>query len=196
VIWPPGRGVDRSWRAGAIASLDEWQPKAIQALGEPWASMGEKSNPIQIGSLIRKLTGGLASREPLYAVWEVWESTVGQLVARHTWPSRLRDGILIVAVDSSTWMHELHYQKRALCKRLTQAVPQLRINDLYLVMKESCPEPPQPEEAGQQSAKPGDAPAAPVAPQLDRHEGRLGEKELDSLLQRWMTAWQNKRRDG
>ena len=52
--------------------------------------------------------GGSRDALPLASVTAVWQSVVGDAVARQAWPLRIgRDGTLHVATTSSTWAFEL-----------------------------------------------------------------------------------------
>jgi len=46
-----------------------------------------------------------------YGLWKSWDKMVGQNVARHCQPDRLKDGILFLKVNSSVWMQQLQFMK-------------------------------------------------------------------------------------
>lgn len=95
--------------------------------------MASGSKPTLIGELIRRLTHEFVEGHPLYAVWQVWRSEVGEPVARHARPIRLRRGVLTVAVNGSAWMQELHFMKRHLVSQLQEAVPAAGVKEIFLV---------------------------------------------------------------
>ncbi len=95
--------------------------------------MGSASKPMPIGELIRELTHRFVEGHPLYAVWQVWRSEVGEEVARHARPIRLRRGVLTVAVSGSAWMQEVHFMKSRLVERLREAVPGAGLKEIFLV---------------------------------------------------------------
>jgi len=86
-----------------------------------------------IGELIRQLRHQFVEGHPLYAVWQVWRSEVGEEVARHARPLRLRRGVLTVAVRGSAWMQEVHFMKCHLLARLREAVPAAGVKEIFLV---------------------------------------------------------------
>lgn len=71
-----------------------------------------------------------------YAVWQCWDSEVGDAIARRAQPARFRNGILFVTVESHTWMQELQFLKEdiraKLNARLGETDPPL-IRDVYFV---------------------------------------------------------------
>jgi hypothetical protein len=51
-----------------------------------------------------------------------WKDVVGEEIARHTMGSALRDGELLVYVDSATWANELSMMSEHLRERLNEAL--------------------------------------------------------------------------
>ena len=50
-------------------------------------------------------------------IWELWQKSVGETIAKEAKPGAFKDGILIVHVSSSVWMQQLTFLKRdILCK--------------------------------------------------------------------------------
>ena len=69
-----------------------------------------------------------------YPIWAEWEAIVGETVARHARPRRLRGAILVVAVDGPDWMHELHFMKREVAERINDRLGRAVVRDVYLVL--------------------------------------------------------------
>ncbi len=45
-------------------------------------------------------------------IWDIWETAVGQPVALNAKPHSFRDGVLIVHVSSSSWIHQLKFLEK------------------------------------------------------------------------------------
>ncbi|MBW3615252.1 MAG: DUF721 domain-containing protein [Actinobacteria bacterium] len=71
-----------------------------------------------LDSLARRL--GAPTASALGAVFSRWEEAVGPMVAIHSRPVSLRDGVLSVAVDQPPWATQLRYLTTTLLARLDQ----------------------------------------------------------------------------
>jgi predicted nucleic acid-binding Zn ribbon protein len=60
---------------------------------------------------------GLHDRVAGWRAVEEWAEVVGTPIARHSRAASFRDGILLVEVEGSAWMHELGVLKRELVRR-------------------------------------------------------------------------------
>lgn len=60
--------------------------------------------------------------EVLSAVLTGWPQVVGEAVAAHTRPRTLRQGVLVVEVDSPEWATQLRYLEEDLLRRLGRSV--------------------------------------------------------------------------
>ena len=80
-------------------------------------------------SLIRDISQnhGFAGRLYEYRLQKQWKALVGEVVASHTWPTRIKFRKLHVAVDNSVWLHQLMYLKTTLMENI-----QARMEDLHL----------------------------------------------------------------
>ena len=80
-------------------------------------------------SLIRDISQshGFAVRLCEYRLQKQWKALVGEVVAAHTWPARIKFRKLHVAVDNSVWLHQLMYLKTTLMENI-----QARMEDLHL----------------------------------------------------------------
>lgn len=45
-------------------------------------------------------------------IWDIWETAVGQPIALNAKPHAFRDGVLIVHVSSSSWIHQLKFLEK------------------------------------------------------------------------------------
>ena len=59
-----------------------------------------------------------------------WRGIVGEVLAAHTWPTRIRFRKLFVAVENSVWLHQLMYLKATLLEKIQSKSPDLYLNDI------------------------------------------------------------------
>ena len=55
---------------------------------------------------------------------------MGEVVAAHTWPARIKFRKLHVAVDNSVWLHQLRYLKATLLENIQAQMEELQIEDI------------------------------------------------------------------
>ena len=65
-----------------------------------------------------------------YRLQTQWRGIVGEVLAAHTWPTRIRFRKLFVAVGSSVWLHQLTYVKPTLLEKIQSEAPDLFLNDI------------------------------------------------------------------
>jgi len=94
------------------------------------------NRPSRLADVLRTTLERLPDAQRLadHAVWMHWEAVAGATLARHARPERLRNGVLVVAVDSAEWMQELQFHKRELRERLNARLGRAALRDLFLVL--------------------------------------------------------------
>lgn len=65
-----------------------------------------------------------------YRLQTQWRGIVGEVLAAHTWPTRIRFRKLFVAVGNSVWLHQLIYVKPTLLEKIQSEAPDLFLNDI------------------------------------------------------------------
>ncbi|MXX09911.1 MAG: DUF721 domain-containing protein [Nitrospira sp. SB0675_bin_23] len=83
-------------------------------------------------SLIEEISQshGFASRLWEYRLQRQWKGIVGEVVAAHTWPTRIKFRKLHVAVDNSVWLHQLRYLKATLLESIQTQMEELQLEDI------------------------------------------------------------------
>lgn len=71
-----------------------------------------------------------------YALWAIWDDTVGPTVARNARPEKIRNGTLFVRVRASTWMQQLPYMKDLLVEKLNQRLEREVVTNVFFVVGE------------------------------------------------------------
>lgn len=69
-----------------------------------------------------------------YAVWSVWNDTVGPTVARNAQPEKLRHGTLVVKVSAPTWMQQLQYMKELIATKLNERLGRPVVDKIFFVL--------------------------------------------------------------
>lgn len=58
----------------------------------------------------------------LSQIWTHWDRVVGEVVAEHAQPAAFKGHILVVHVISSTWIHQLRFDKDEMILKLNRAL--------------------------------------------------------------------------
>lgn len=88
--------------------------------------------PVRLSSLLDRVCKELDIQEglKLYRVFEIWEETVGEIIAKKAAPEIIKNEILIVKVSSSTWIQELYFIKEEIKKKLNEKLGDPLIKDI------------------------------------------------------------------
>lgn len=87
---------------------------------------GKRTEPEAIGPIVRDILSRLGMKELLVSsrVFEIWSAVVGEPIAGHAQPHSLREGTLIVHVDSSVWLAQLErFRKKQIREKLNRELP-------------------------------------------------------------------------
>jgi predicted nucleic acid-binding Zn ribbon protein len=78
----------------------------------------------RLGEALSELAAELRLDDPddVAAVMAAWPVAVGEAVAAHVRPRRLRDGVLVVEVDAPVWATQLRYLEEDVLRRLGRKV--------------------------------------------------------------------------
>lgn len=138
------------------------------------------SHPTLAADSLARLLQSIDLRLEAYQVWSFWDEVVGESIARRAQPQRLRDGVLFVAVSSSTWMQELQFMKEEIRERLNQRLGEPLIADLFLV-------------SGRVQPKEAAAPPPAIGPVAVPDLPPTGNADLDAALARVAQAHARRR---
>jgi predicted nucleic acid-binding Zn ribbon protein len=53
-------------------------------------------------------------------IWDVWDTAVGRPIAMNAKPDTFKDGVLIVNVSSSSWIHQLKFLEKQIISNINQ----------------------------------------------------------------------------
>ena len=123
-----------------------------------------------------------------YAIWSIWNDTVGPAVARNAQPEKIRNGILFVKVSAPTWMQQLQYMKDLIMAKINERLQRQVVNSIFFMVGTLPSEPPPQEPpTSQPSIDPSRLPEAELL--------ALQDPALQQSLRELMTAHLRRRRE-
>lgn len=101
----------------------------------------KKKAPEKIHSILERVLSGLnlGIKVKQFEIWEVWDSVVGQHIARHAQPHQIRNMILWTVVSSSTWMQQLEFMKKTIVDKLNDRIGEEVVKDIRFRIGEFPP---------------------------------------------------------
>ena len=66
----------------------------------------------------------LAQDTSMTQIWDIWDEALGKDIAENIKPDAFKDGILMVNVSSSAWMHQLRFLEAEIIQNLNQKLSQ------------------------------------------------------------------------
>jgi predicted nucleic acid-binding Zn ribbon protein len=94
---------------------------------------GRKSKaPEPLNAVLERVLGSLnlGLKVKQYRIWDVWNSVVGEAIARQAQPQQIRAMVLWVTVSNSTWMQQLEFMKRQIIERINEHIGETVIRDI------------------------------------------------------------------
>ena len=74
----------------------------------------------KISGAIQRLVAEIAPQDPITRIRMAWPKVVGDSIAKETYPSSLRGGVLTITCSSSVWAQELDLLSRKVLERLDE----------------------------------------------------------------------------
>ncbi len=98
--------------------------------------------PQNISDILEELkaTTDLGRRLEEAQIWEHWGAIAGSELAPHATPIGVRDGILVIAVDSAVWMHKFSYRKSEIIDKSNHFLTQDKLSEVFFTLKEDAAE--------------------------------------------------------
>ncbi|MFH2093502.1 MAG: DUF721 domain-containing protein [Pseudomonadota bacterium] len=92
-------------------------------------SNDKKSNLVHISDILNSAFGKLrpAMDTQMTRIWDIWDKAVGKPIAMNAKPDSFKDGILIINVSSSSWIHQLKFLEKEMILNINKQL------DLVLV---------------------------------------------------------------
>ncbi len=86
-------------------------------------------------SIVTTIDG--APHQDQLRIRDMWEAVVGPHIAKKASPEGVRNGILLVSVESSVWMQELTFMKQQILERINQACESSGVKDIRFKLRKS-----------------------------------------------------------
>ncbi len=80
--------------------------------------------------ILRDMGGGKVSQAGMLGA--VWAQAVGDAAVKHAKPIDIKEGILVVHVDSSSWLHKLTMEKAGILARIKNELGEGPVKDIKL----------------------------------------------------------------
>ena len=96
------------------------------------AKSKKNSGFVHIGDIIGTVLKTCRSdcNEELSQIWSLWDSAVGDVIAKNTKPEAFKGKLLLVLVNSSPWMHQLQFLKKDIINKVNQALGKELVQDI------------------------------------------------------------------
>ncbi len=87
---------------------------------------------VRLGSVIKNVLKNyrLESDEELTQIWSLWEKVVGPVIAENAQPAAFKGNILILHVNSSTWIQQLRFLKKDLIAKINDALGKEMVSEI------------------------------------------------------------------
>lgn len=93
-----------------------------------------KNRPVAIkdvlDGILKNLGGGKVSQAGM--IGDVWMKAAGGAAAKHAKPVDIKEGILVVHVDSSSWLHKLTMEKAGILAKIKSDLGEGPVKDIKL----------------------------------------------------------------
>ncbi len=91
-----------------------------------------KSKLIHISDILNSAFGKIrpAMDTQMTRIWEVWDEAVGKPIAMNAKPDSFKDGMLIVNVSSSAWIHQLGFLEKEMILNINKRLDQDLVREL------------------------------------------------------------------
>jgi len=134
-----------------------------------------KTRPEHLGRALTRTLGRIEGAYPdqAHRIWEVWGQAVGEPLASHCRPLDYRNGTLVLAVSSASWMQQVQFLTGTVRDTLNGALGEELVRQVRLRVAEA-PAPPPP-------AEPPPLPPTAQLPALSIEERQQLERELQEV---------------
>jgi len=63
-------------------------------------------------------------------IWDIWDNSVGKAIAMNAKPDSFKDGILIVNVSSSSWIHQLKFLEKDMILNINKQLEHISVKHI------------------------------------------------------------------
>ncbi len=84
-----------------------------------------------IGTILKGALGKYRRRDAeMTRVWDLWDASVDGMIAENARPAAFKGDLLLIHVESATWIQDLQFIKEDLIRTLNQALGKPLIRDI------------------------------------------------------------------
>ncbi len=96
------------------------------------AKKDKDSKLIHISDILNSALGGYrpAMDTQMTRIWDIWDDAVGKPIAMNAKPDSFKDGVLIVNVSSSSWIHQLKFLEKDMIANLNRQLDNILVNNI------------------------------------------------------------------
>ena len=97
--------------------------------------MGKKDKDhklIHISDILKSTLGKYrpAMDTEMTRIWDVWDDAVGKPIAMNAKPDSFKDGVLMVNVSSSSWIHQLKFLEKEMILNINKQLEHISIKQI------------------------------------------------------------------
>ncbi|MCF6247264.1 MAG: DUF721 domain-containing protein [Desulfobacula sp.] len=87
---------------------------------------------IHISDILKSALGKYrpAKDTDMTRIWDIWDEAVGKPIAMNAKPDAFKDGMLIVNVSSSSWIHQLKFLENEMITNINNKLDKETINQI------------------------------------------------------------------
>ncbi|MBU8849392.1 MAG: DUF721 domain-containing protein [Desulfobacterales bacterium] len=63
-------------------------------------------------------------------IWDIWDDAVGKPIAVNAKPDSFKDGMLIVSVSSSSWIHQLKFLEKEMILNINKKLKHISVKQI------------------------------------------------------------------
>ncbi len=92
----------------------------------------KKSRLIHISDILNSAIGRYrpAMDTEMTRIWDIWDQAVGKPIAMNAKPDSFKDGLLLVNVSSSSWIHQLKFLENDIIANLNKHLDQKLVKQI------------------------------------------------------------------
>ena len=92
----------------------------------------KNSNLIHISDILKSALGKYrpAMDTEMTRIWDIWDDAVGKPIAMNAKPDSFKDGILMVNVSSSSWIHQLKFLEKEMILNINKQLEHISIQQI------------------------------------------------------------------
>ncbi len=92
--------------------------------------------PQTVGSGVERVLKHLNApkADVVESVFADWERLVGEVIAKHTRPQRITNGVLVLEVDDPAWASEMEWMSEELLRRISTMADTLEITEISVFL--------------------------------------------------------------